>query len=236
MRKIAACIVFVLLGLLSSCQDHEEFKIPTDVGFQVDMNRNASTNGRLIFNEGHIMLSSFSFDGRREEGGDIYFEKSYEQGLLITFHPDIMVEALQFKIPQGNYTRIKIALETQDSADVSAIVVTGSYLLSNGTRYPIRFEFSAALDLELESRDEAGNIQIVLKKGTPATATIKFDPVKWFEAVPASYLDNAELVMEEQEEGVEAGTPYMLISEESNEHIYELILSKLAQSAKIVFH
>lgn len=238
MKRIAIYTMLMLTGVFGSCQDEEEFKIPTDVNIQVDINRNASSNGRLNFTQGHISLSSFAFDGRREEGGDVYFEKEYEQGLSIAFDPGKSGEALKFQIPQGNYTRIEIELETFDDLDDSGLVLTGTYLNASGIQYPIRFELGSSLEFEIESRDQSGNNQILLKAGTPATAIIKLDPIKWFETVPASYLDNAVLVVEggESEGEVEADASYILINEETNENIYEIILNRIEQSTETVFY
>ena len=237
MKRIAIYTLLMLAGLFSSCQDDEEFKIPTSVGFQMDMNRNASTNGRLSFTQGHIRLASFAFDGRREEGRDVYFEKKYEQGLSVSFAPGQAVDALTFQIPQGNYHRVEVELDTYDDVHDDGLVLIGSYLNANGVQYPVRFKLSSSLAFEVASKDKSGNNQIVLKAGTPATAIIKFDPIKWFETVPASYLDNAVLMVEDAGNGdIEAGASYILINEVTNVNIYEIILSRIALSTEAVFY
>ncbi len=181
MKKIAAYIVLALAGLLGACQDDEAFKIPTAVSFEINMNRNASTNSRLNFIQGHMTLASFSFDGRREEGGDTYFTKPYEEGLLLSFDAGNVVDALKFQIPQGNYTRIEVALETyDDDSNTSGLVVTGWYLHSNGTQYPVRFELGSSIDFEIEAREQSGNTQILLRQSKTARAKITLDQFKWF--------------------------------------------------------
>ena len=237
MKNLAIYTLFLLAGVFSSCQDDEEFKIPTDVGFQMDINRNTSTNGRLKFSHGHISLAAFAFDGKREEGGDVYFTKSYNQGLRIDFDPKQAVDAFKFQIPQGNYTRIEVELDTYDDLIGKALTMSGTYLNSSGIQYPIFVEVSSSLEFDIISKDQAGNSQIILKAGTPATAVIKLDPVKWFATVPLSYLDNAVLKVEEGEsEGeVETGSSYILISEDSNINIYNIIINRIEQSTETVF-
>lgn len=235
MKRKVTYIIIILVGILSSCQDDEAFKIPTDVGFQVDINRDSSTDGRLSFTQGHITIASFAFEGRREEGGDVYFENDYEQGLSISFDLNQPVDELKFQIPQGYYTRIEVALETFDDADASGLVLTGSYLNANGIRYPVRIELESSLDFELEAKDNAGNAEILLKADSPATALIKLDPTGWFATVPASYLDNAVLVQEEGESEVETGASFILISEEVNENIYDIIINRIERSTALVF-
>lgn len=237
MKKIAACIFSLLAGILLSCQDTEEFKIPSDIGFRMDIKREAEAAGPLSFTNGHITLASFSFEGEREQGGEVFFDKEYEQGIKLPFDAAKPVDALVFQVPQGNYIRIEVEMETYDDTSVSGLVVFGSYLNSNGTRYPIKFELSSAVDMEIEATGNTGSRQIVLKQSSPATAIIKLDPFKWFEAVPLSHLDNALLTVEENEGETEEGegSSYILINEEVNENIYEIIITRIEQSAEIVF-
>ena len=237
MKKIATYVFFLLAGILWSCEETEEFKIPSDVDFRMDINRGGNPGGRLNFTSGYIIISSFSFEGRREQGGDVFFTKEYERGLLVPFDATQPVDALAFQVPQGNYLRVEVEIETYDDTSVSGLVVSGSYLHSNGTRYPIRFELSSSVDMEIEARDKSGSKEIVLKQSSPATAKIKLDPVKWFAAVPLSHLDNAILTVEESEGEMEGeqGSSYILINEGVNESIYEIIITRIQQSAEIVF-
>ena len=237
MKKIATYVFFLLAGILVSCQETEEFKIPSDVGFLMDINREVNPGGRLSFTNGYITLASFSFEGRREQGADVFFTKEYERGLQVAFDATKPLDALAFQVPQGNYIRIEVEMETYDDTSVSGLVVSGSYLHSNGTRYPIRLELNSSVDIEIEAKDKSGSKQIVLKKSSPATAKIKLDPVKWFEAVPLSHLDNAVLSEGESEGEMEGGqgSSYILINEEVNESIYEIIITRIQQSAEIIF-
>ena len=244
MKKITTYIFFLLAGMLLSCEEAEEFKVPSDVGFRMDINREVDPGGRLNFTGGYITLASFSFEGKREQGGDVFFTKEYERGLQLAFDATKPVDALAFQVPQGNYIRIEVEMETYDDTSVSGLVVSGSYLHSNGTRYPIRFELSSSIHIEVTARDKSGSSQIVLQKSAPATAKIKLDPVKWFEAVPLSHLDNAVLSVGEgeterdeegdSEEEMGSGTSYILINEEVNESIYEIIITRIEKSSGIV--
>ena len=245
MKRIITYVFFLLAGTLLSCQETDEFKVSSDVAFRMDIDREANSGGRLNFTGGSITLASFSFEGRREQGADVFFTKEYERGLQIAFDATQPVDALAFQVPQGNYVRIEVELETYDDTTVSGLVLTGSYLHSNGVRYPLRLELSSSVDIEIEASDRLGSKQIVLKQSSPATAKIKLDPIKWFEAVPLSHLDNAVLTAGESEGEVEnegeseeemvSGASYILINEEVNESIYEIIITRIEQSAEIVF-
>ena len=236
MKKIAAYIMLLFIGLLGSCQGNEEFKLPTKVGFQMDINRNTGQNGRLNFTHGQIILASFSFDGRREEGGDVFFTKSYDEGLLINFDSGNTIAPLTFQIPQGNYTRIELELETSDDTGVPGLVVEGWYLHSSGIRYPVRFELESSVEFEIKAKEHSGSHQIVLIHTKPASPIIRLNPLKWFEAVPASFLENAVSTIEEgeSEDMTEEGS-YILINEETNEEIYEIIIARIEQSVEVIF-
>ena len=199
MKKITTYVFSLLAGILMSCQETEEFKIPSEIGFRIDIKRETNPSARLSFTSGYITLSSFSFEGRRKQGGDVFFTKEYDRGLQIAFDATKPVDALVFHVPQGNFVRIEVEMETYDDTSLSGLVVSGSYLHSSGTRYPIRLELSSSIDIEIEARDKSGSKEIVLKQSSPATAKINLDPVKWFEAVPLSHLDNAVLTVEESE-------------------------------------
>lgn len=247
MKRIITYVFFLLAGTFLSCQETDEFKVSSDVGFRMDIDREANSNERLNFTGGYITLASFSFEGRREQGADVFFTKEYDRGLQIAFDATQPVDALAFQVPQGNYVRIEVEMETYDGTSISGLVVTGSYLHSNGTRYPLRLELSSSVDFEIEAKDKTGSKQIVLKQSSPASAKIKLDPAEWFEAVPLSHMDSAVLATgenegerESEEEGeseeeMESGASFILINEEFNESIYEIIITRIEQSAEIVF-
>lgn len=199
-----------------------------EVGFFVDIQRNPIAGSRLQFHGGYIVVSSFEFEGEREQAREVVFSKEYKQGLRIPFTSDEAVEALDFQIPQGNYTGISIAFETFEGFGESSMLVQGAYRNSEGREYPLVFVLESSEEFEIQAKSYSDGSQIILKKEAPVSAYIKLNPVYWFQAVPLSALDEAEVVLWN-------GVPTIVISEEVNEEIYELVEDRLDEASEVVF-
>ena len=89
-------LLLLLSSFLFSCQDEQEFKIPVEAGFFMDIQQNAISGSRLQFDGGYIIISSFEFKGKREQAEEVDFSREYEQGLIIPFTSSKAVEALHF--------------------------------------------------------------------------------------------------------------------------------------------
>lgn len=220
--------LLLLSSFLFSCQDEQEFKIPVEADFYMDIHRNVVANSRLQFYDGYIIISSFEFEGDREQASEVAFSREYEQGIPIAFTSDQAVEALKFQIPQGNYTGISIAFETFDDFEENNLVVEGSYQTSEGIRYPLVFALNSSESFEIEAESYSDGNQIIVKKEAPVSAYIKLNPVHWFKYIPLSLLDEAEV-------GLWNGVSAIVISEETNEEIYDLIMDRLSEAAEVIF-
>ena len=219
-------IIVFLISSLTSCKN--EWKLPTEVGFKVDINRETSSDGTLVFTDGEIIIEAFEFDGEREQGDDVYFSKSFEQGLIIPFSSSSVVEELDFDIPQGTYSKIVISFETFDEFDNTNVIVNGFYTNSSSERIPIRFEFTPSEEFDIVAVDYSGSNQIILDKDHPVNAQIEINPIHWFQVVSSSSLDDADLVDVN-------GTQTLLISDDENEDIFDLIIDRLDESLEAVF-
>ncbi|MFD2514843.1 hypothetical protein ACFSRY_13285 [Pontibacter locisalis] len=232
MKRITFFMLFISCFLLS-CEKEEEFKIPVDVSFTLDMQREKTSDSRIRFTEGHLVLASFEFEGDREQAEEVRFEKEYEHGLHVPFSPNQGISELKFQVPQGTYSRIAVAIETIDGEEdegqkKSSLVVEGVYQTSGGKVLPLRFELQSSGEIEVEAKSLSDGSQIILKREAPATASIRLNPHYWFQAVPSSLLDNAEVVERN-------GVATILISEEVNEQIYEIVVSRIGKGAETVF-
>lgn len=199
-----------------------------EVGFFMDIQKNVVANSRLQFNGGSIILSSFEFEGDREQASEVEFAREYEQGLKLAFTSDQAVEALKFQIPQGNYHPISIEFETFDGFGENNLIVEGSYQNSEGRRYPLVFALGSSESFAIEAESYSDGNQIVVKKEAPVSAFIKLNPVHWFNNVPLSMLDAADI-------GLWDGVPTIVISEEVNQEIYDLIEDQLNEAAEVTF-
>lgn len=221
MQKTHILIIALFVILSSSCKKDKKWKIPTDVKFKMDINRSTGLSGNLIWTSGNIMVANFTFDGKRDQGGDVYFTKTYSTGLNIFFDPNNPVSAWAFEIPQGTYTQINVSYKTFGNPGDDHIIVKGTYTNTiNSNVYPVQFEFEAEEFYNIVAKTSSGSTQIVLDKDVASTATIKADPVYWFQTVTTSMMDNATFV-------TISGNPTILITDAANENIYDAVRDRM---------
>ena len=223
-------IISMLIITSSSCKKKkDEWKLPTDVGFTMDINRSTSSDGDLVFNGGTIILASFSVEGEREQGVDINFFKEWPGGLSIGFSPSGVISAIDFDIPQGTYSRIEIEFDTFDDLGDNCILVNGTFTNSAGTPIAVRFEFKSSEYFSITAKESSGGSLIVLDKDVPATSKIVLDPIHWFQIVSNSLMENADIVSID-------GVPTIIISEDVNENIFDLVIDRLDEATEAIFN
>jgi len=218
--------LFVLVA--TGCKKNQ-LKKPTDVSFKMDINRNTSANGKLVFTSGTILLASFDVEGEREEGDPIAFTRSFSSGLLVNFSPDNSISEIQYDIPQGVYTSLDVNFSTFDDFGGNTIVVNGIYTNNASNDIPVRYEFLSSEYFSISGEDYSGSSSIVLDKDTPANTLIKLDPIHWFSIITTNMMENADLVNV-------GGIMTILINESVNDNIYDLIADRIDESTEAVFN
>jgi len=225
MQRIIVLALILSITILG-CKKNE-LKVPTDVSFSLDINRNPSSSGHLVFNNGFIVLSEFEIEGTRQEGDPFLFNKSFPEGLIINFNPTNSISDLELKIPQGIYTDIDISFETFDDNDDITILVEGIYTNQSNISFPIRFEFLSSEYFSINGESESGTI--VLNKNKPITAFVKFDPIYWFDSISSNMLNNAELFDV-------GGELIILINENENTDIYDIVVDRIDEKTSAIFN
>lgn len=109
----------VLISLLSSllfvslfsCDDKEEYTLPTDFRMHLMLDNKAVLNGLLTIETVTINLKSIDIEGYREVGDDVFFTRDLNNGQkFVMTHasvPDNQI--LEFSIPQGIYDPLFIS-------------------------------------------------------------------------------------------------------------------------------
>jgi hypothetical protein len=192
----------------------------------MDITRNPTVSGQLTINGGHFIMSNFEFSGQREKGDDVYFTQDFSGGLTIPFDLNNEISELDFQIPQGSYNSIEIGMRTSSSG--IGILVEGTYTYSGGGTIPVRFEFTAVEQFEIEAENDGGG-NIILDKDHDSPAKIILDPTHWFSPVPVSYFENATITNV-------SGTNTILIDSNTNEDIYDIVLDRLEETAAVIFN
>lgn len=223
MKKIIYLILLLISFSLIGCKKNK-LKKPTDVTFMIDINRNISQQGHLIFNEGNITIYDFIIEGTRKEGEPVSFTKTFSQGLDITFDPKAPITELVYDIPQGDYTELVVTFSTRYSSSGKSIIVKGTYTNTSGTDFPVIYEFNDDDEISIISEDDEGEATIVLDKDISESSLIRFDPVYWFATVSNNLFDNADLVNV-------SGVPTILVNSNTNEDIYDLVVDRMEETA-----
>ncbi|MFH2142395.1 MAG: hypothetical protein ABIJ97_08240, partial [Bacteroidota bacterium] len=71
-------------------------------------------------------------------------------------------------------------------------------------------------------------LPILLKKESPMTPKILFDPIYWFQPVSQNLFNNADIVDVN-------GIPTILINNTTNTDIFNIIVSRIGGGVKIIF-
>lgn len=219
-------LLIILLVFFSSCQEEDEFKVPVDVQFSLELIQ--ENNSKIQFSEIELAIESFSFEGEREQSEDVEFSKEYEPGLRISANPSTIIEEFDMTIPQGIYTSIAISMETAYSEQNPGLVLKGLYQLPTGN-IPVIISLTNQVYLEMEAENEFGNKEIIIKSESPPSALIRFNPVSWFQSVPQAMLMDADKI--DQNDG-----SIIYISEEHNEDIFEILMTRIDNDAIINFY
>lgn len=224
MKKHVFIGMFCVLLLLVSCG---KYKKPTEVDFYVDFTTSSTVGGNLTFSSGYVIVEEFDFDGDRERGDDVRFVRKFDNGLLIPFSSSNPVTELDFTIPQGEFKRIDIELETFDNND-PCIFVEGTYTYQNNSTIPFRFEFEDSEKFEVRAEDNNGG-NIVLDKDVLSKAKIVFDPAYWFAPIPISNFENAAV-------SSVGGVNTIVVNKNENEAIYDIVVNRIEESLLVVFN
>lgn len=206
--------------LLSSCQK-EERESP-GLRLKFDINKNVVDYrgpGDLQFTDGFITITEVVFDGDLV-GGE---SKSITHSRLVVYDfgtGESSPAENVIDLPPGTYNDIYLGIELQDENDDPTLVLKGTYEKEmDGQVYPIRFEFNSGEVFEAEAAKGT------IPPNTPAIAKITFDPHTWFSKVSFNQLENAKV----DNDGV------IVISEESNEGIFDLVADGLDRATEAIF-
>ncbi len=219
--------VIALIISFGSCEKNQ-LKKPTEARFKFDVNNNYAQNLDLMFENGHITISEFKVEGEREVGSDISFKREFLNELSFDLNGSNEIEELDYDIPQGDYNAMEVSFETPDDADEVVFYLEGFYTTTSGFTVPVRFETKEEIEFEIAGQNENGSNIIELDKKKVEKVEIQFNPVAWFAEVPASTLDNADMVAVDENLTI-------LINETYNVDVYEIVMDDISESNTAIF-
>lgn len=219
---------FFILGIFA-CSKVNQWKQPTAVCFAFDIAEETVMDGALFFKEGYVTIESFKFDGKREQGGGVYFTKYYEQELNTLFGA-ADISDLEFDVPQGSYTGINLDITSEVKNKKPNLVAHGVFRSTTGKSYPICFELTKMETFSVIGKDLVEHdSEINLLQVSKTKATILLNPAKWFAVLEKSALEQAEKVSVE-------GINTILINNAVNTQLYKDVVTSLEKdTAKAIF-
>ena len=227
-----------------SCTEKDELTLPVNVDFMISISDNSSGDEYLSFTGGVIGVQKIGFEGKRDAGEDIFFETDPKMNLpQLTFGTYAQPASISdFDIPQGifNYMKWDINLkkividELNDDDDdgdddslYTGLAILGTYSYQSGVSIPIILAIDNAEQFSVRSFDPEGNSTIVLSVEKDYDAVLLLDPGYSFHSISRESIEEAET-------SDDSGTEVILISSEENEDLYEVLLYRIAQSAKVI--
>lgn len=221
-------LFFLLLIFAYGCKDKNEWKLPSDVRFSMDIQK-STANSDLTFTGGYIMLGNFNIEGSRTQGDNVNFSRPYNSGLMVTFDSSSYIDDLGFDIPQGTYDYLKISFETFEQPNINNIVIEGHYDDGN-SNIPIQLEITTKEFFQINATDNIGNNKkVVLNHNSLSQARITLDPTYWFQTVGNNMLDNADKTTLK-------GKPTILIDTNNNSSIYYKIIDRIDEEIEVVIN
>jgi hypothetical protein len=226
--------------LQNSCIKDENTH-PVRLSVSVNITEQYKTSDTLSFGKGEIIIKEVQFEGKREAGENYSFnsETGKEYGPKYFYAQSANLESIAlFDIPQGIYTLMKWRFELSDGLErleseddnneTPGLIIHGNYIKHNGEKLEVRIEIDPFESFECQTISPTGEKKINVISGKVYNAVLSFDPYFAFRAISTDSLEDADYSDDDK-------PPLLLISSDSNEELYEIILFRLQQSAKIVF-
>lgn len=213
-------LVFILFGCVK-----DELTKPAEVKMVFSMNMD-NENDYLQFNEGTFVVSQISFDGSREAGEDYSFVAEFNKPVKAYLHTLSSSDPVAFDVPQGIYQDIDMELNIGN--DEESISFKGTYTNVSGRRIPVifRYDLKDKIVIRGQSREKD---DIIISKDKPNIAEIKINQEKIFQIVSSTrMLESAKLIDRE-------GIPTIVISKMHNEHIFNVVVSRIERFTSALF-
>jgi len=232
-------VILALIIFTTGCIRKDDLTLPVKVHFKIGISSDNFLNIEyLAFTECQIGIQGIQFEGKREAGTDIFFETDSKMDLqTISFLQPVSIST--FDVPQGIYTYMKwdIIMKCIDTEGLIGdrneydpcigIIISGIYKSLEGSEIPFIFAIDEPELFSVRSYDPDNNSKIVLSVRKEYEATVLFDPGKAFSTITRESLENAE-------PSGDGENLVIIISSSKNQDLYEILLYRIFQSAKVV--
>jgi hypothetical protein len=236
MNKITILSVIIFM-FLTSCKKDEltlpakvlfEFELITHEEGTMNLKSGPPSNvpaGKIIIDEGILIIGAIEFDGRREEGKDVFFVADLKQPVVVDMKTGSFNQPLSFDIPQGIYNLVDFYFELEKGNGVP-LVLEG---ISRGPlrELPIRFEYDIPENFSVRAESKVNSKKIILRKDNTSKARIILDARYIFQFVNMPLLQDAGISVVNDKEMI-------LISSTKNVNIFNMMAERLEKSMKVI--
>jgi hypothetical protein len=258
-------VSIILILFISGCTEKDELTLPVRIHFRIGIDEDSFYDFDLpygdhfSFTEGQSGIEMVQFEGRREAGGDIFFETDPKVSIPTVEFGEQPGTISVFDIPQGiyNYMRWDISLkkimtdELIDDNDLDSLntglVIKGNYVqewykeyediyyggfywaLDSVSERPFIFAINDTEQFSVMAFPTNPNRSIVLSENTDYIATLLLDLSYAFDSISRESFDKAEISGDNEH-------PVVIISRNKNKYLYEIILHRLELSSSVYIY
>ena len=223
---------------MASCRK-DELTLPAKVLFEFELitHEEDGTNlksgppsqapfGKMIIDQGIMIIGAIEFDGRREEGKDVFFVADLKQPVIIDMNTGNFNQALSFDIPQGIYNLVDFYFELEKENE-NPLVLEGKITRGPLSELLIRFEYDIPERLSVRAESEGNSRKIILRKDNLSKARLILDARFIFQFVNMPLLQNASLSMLN-------GKEVIVVNSTTNSNIFNMMAERLEKSMKVI--
>ncbi len=183
--------------------------------------------GKITVDQGTLVISSIEFDGRRDQGRDVFFVSDLQEPVIVDLEKGDSSMELSFDIPQGVYNRIELFINL-GNGDGTSLLLEGMIKKGRQAEIPVIFEYNIPEQIRVRAEPENKGNQIVLTRDKPSKARIIVDAGEVFQFVKLPVLQQATV-------SVLGDENIIIISPENNINIFNSMASRIERSFRVVF-
>ncbi len=224
--------VFTILALFSSCKN--KWKEPVDVNFNfTSTQKNSSVSslqsGEIFIDSASIGLSSFTFNGEREQGSSNISFSEKNVGSISIINGATKNFTIKKQIPQGTYTKMTFVVETS-SVSLKGLILTDDYGV-----VPFYFNYEVPQFSNVLAKPNSGAPDVILEHGKETNAMVNFDISTLFLGIGTEIWRNVNY---EEISGQPQGQPNRRININNSENttLYLNIANKIQSITGVTFY
>jgi hypothetical protein len=181
----------------------------------------ASNNGILVIDRGSLIISSIEFEGRREQGEDVYFSSNLGQKIIADLGAMTTNIPVSFDIPQGVYHHIEITLNLGTDGQ-APLIMEGNLQRGPLQDTPIRFEYPFTERIRIIGKGKHQQ-NIVLHEDKLSVARVEINAESLFRLVNMGMIMTASTINQ-------GGQDIIIINHQNNLPVFNMIANRLANA------